>query len=122
MAYATDNNDKLAGNMSVQRINQPGSWVLGNAKQDRTSSNIQAGVMFPYASAVGAYRCQTDKSTVSSDRALPRTHSYTMNGDNGVAQEFQYSVTSNTTNDNGRNAIGIMACHALPKMPRTNRT
>src|SRR5436305_2694163 len=35
--YANDNDDRLAGNISVRRVNQPGSWVLGNAKQDRTS-------------------------------------------------------------------------------------
>jgi prepilin-type N-terminal cleavage/methylation domain-containing protein len=63
--YADDNNDKLAGNISVRRINQAGSWVLGNAKQDRTSSNIAAGVMFPYASTVGAFHCPADKATVA---------------------------------------------------------
>jgi prepilin-type processing-associated H-X9-DG protein len=104
MAYAHDNNDKLAGNISVRRINQPGSWVLGNAQEDRTSSNIQAGVMFLYAPAVGAYRCPADKSTVTGAGALLRTRSYTMNGwlnssqsDNGVAQGYQYSLTDFTS-------------------------
>ena len=44
--YADENDDKLAGNISVRRVNQPGSWVLGNAKQDQTSSNIQMALIF----------------------------------------------------------------------------
>src|SRR5215471_12066566 len=34
LIYAHDNDDKLAGNISAARINRPGSWVLGNARQD----------------------------------------------------------------------------------------
>jgi len=98
--YADENDDKLAGNTSLRRVNQPGSWVLGNAKQDRTSSNIEAGVMFRYAPAVGAYRCPADKSAVMGEKALPRKRSYTMNGwlntsqfDNGVGGGAHYSLT-----------------------------
>lgn len=41
--YAQDNDDRLAGSITVRRVNQPGSWVLGNTKQDRTGSNITSG-------------------------------------------------------------------------------
>src|SRR5436190_15374930 len=78
--YAANNDDRLAGSISVRRVNQPGSWVLGNARQDRTASNIMSGVMFQYASAVGAYRCPADRSTVASGDGPLRTRSYTMNG------------------------------------------
>jgi prepilin-type N-terminal cleavage/methylation domain-containing protein/prepilin-type processing-associated H-X9-DG protein len=78
--YADENDDKLAGNISLRRVNQPGSWVQGNAKQDRTASNIQVGVMFPYAPAVGVYRCPADRSAVNGDKSLRRARSYTMNG------------------------------------------
>ncbi len=78
--YADDNDDRLAGSISVGRVNQPGSWVLGNAKQDRTTSNIISGVMFRYVSAVGAYRCPRDRSTVTGETGLLRTRSYTLNG------------------------------------------
>ena len=78
--YAHDNDDRLAGSISVNRVNQPGSWVLGNARQDRTASNIIAGVMFRYASAVGAYHCPADRSTVSASQGVLRTRSYTLNG------------------------------------------
>lgn len=98
--YADDNNDQLAGNISVRRVNQPGSWVLGNARNDRTSSNLMAGVMFRYAPAIGAYRCPADRSTVTGEKSLLRTRSYTMNGwlntsqfDNGVGGDG-YSLTT----------------------------
>jgi len=78
--YAGDNDDHLAGSISVRRVDQPGSWVLGNAKQERTISNITSGVMFRYAPAVGAYRCPADRSTVTREQGLLRTRSYTLNG------------------------------------------
>jgi prepilin-type N-terminal cleavage/methylation domain-containing protein/prepilin-type processing-associated H-X9-DG protein len=78
--YAMNNDDRLAGSISVRRVNQPGSWVLGNAKQDRTISNIIMGVMFGYAPAVGAYRCPADRSTVVGADGLMHTRSYSMSG------------------------------------------
>lgn len=79
--YAGDNDDRLAGSISsALLVNQPGSWVLGNARQDRTASNIMAGVMFRYAPAVGAYRCPADRSTVTGAPGMVRTRSYTLNG------------------------------------------
>jgi len=78
--YAEENDDRLAGSISVNLVNQRGSWVLGNTKQDRTPSNIMAGVMFRYASAVGAYRCPADRSTVNGQKGQFRTRSYTLNG------------------------------------------
>ena len=82
--YAGDNDDRLAGSISVGAanqpyVNQPGSWVLGNAREDRTPGNIMAGVMFRYAPAVSAYRCPADRSTVNGDEGLLRTRSYTQN-------------------------------------------
>ncbi len=78
--YAHDNDDRLAGSIAVRLVNQPGSWVLGNTKQDRTASNIMAGVMFRYAPAVGAYRCPADRSSVTGEPGLLHTRSYTLNG------------------------------------------
>ena len=83
--YAGDNDDRLAGSISLASanapsVNQPGSWVLGNAREDWTASNIVAGVMFRYAPAVGAYRCPADTSTVTGQKGLLRKRSYTLNG------------------------------------------
>jgi prepilin-type processing-associated H-X9-DG protein/prepilin-type N-terminal cleavage/methylation domain-containing protein len=78
--YAGDNDDRLAGSISVRRINRTGSWVLGNAKQDGTAINIMSGVMFPYARAVAGYHCPADRSTVTGSAGLVRLRSYTENG------------------------------------------
>ena len=90
--YAADNEDRLGGSISVNRENQRGSWVLGNARQDRTSSNIMSGVIFRYNPAVGAYRCPADRSTVI--------------GDQGLLPRRRYESTVHTE---------VQALHAAPK-------
>jgi prepilin-type N-terminal cleavage/methylation domain-containing protein len=55
--YPCDNDDKLALNKSVNVQNAPGSWVLGNAQKDTTSTNIENGVIFPYSKTVAIYVC-----------------------------------------------------------------
>ena len=79
-AYANDNDDRLAGSISVGLVNQRGSWVLGNARQDRTASNIMSGVIFRYTPGVAVYHCPADRSTVTGQKGLWRTRSYTQNG------------------------------------------
>ena len=83
LMYAHDHDDALPLNISrnvggVQRA-MPGSWVVGNAKVDSTTTNIQAGSLFVYANAPGVYRCPADKSTVTGHPALLRTRSYSLN-------------------------------------------
>jgi prepilin-type N-terminal cleavage/methylation domain-containing protein/prepilin-type processing-associated H-X9-DG protein len=56
----------------------PGSWVVGNAQSDQTSSNIQSGVLFPYVHSVGVYHCPSDNSTVAGMPGLVRFRSYSM--------------------------------------------
>src|SRR5438132_9351316 len=52
LLYVDHNNDSLPPN--IQRriqwdlVNTNGSWVLGNAQLDTTTSNIEAGVIFPH--------------------------------------------------------------------------
>src|SRR6185503_11551897 len=41
--YADDNNDKTPPNKSVNMSNVNGSWVLGNAQTDRTTTNLEKG-------------------------------------------------------------------------------
>src|SRR5438105_11433232 len=59
--YPDDNNDKLAPNKSVNRQNVKGSWVMGNAQTDTTTTNITNGVLFPYTKSAAIYVCPTDK-------------------------------------------------------------
>jgi prepilin-type N-terminal cleavage/methylation domain-containing protein/prepilin-type processing-associated H-X9-DG protein len=55
----------------------PGSWVVGNAQTDTTTSNIQSGVLYPYIKSTAVYLCPADTSTVLGLPVLRRTRSYT---------------------------------------------
>lgn len=83
--YLGDNNDfmvqnKRTGN-SASYQGSVGSWILGNAKEDLTTSNIQAGVLFPYNKSVAIYPCPSDKSKATNLRTtVPRTRSYSLSG------------------------------------------
>jgi type II secretory pathway pseudopilin PulG len=81
--YAEDNNGVLPQNAGL-----PGSWVWGNAKLDTTTSNIQAGVIYPYST-----------STVTGSSQL-RFRSYAMcvwiRGDDGSAQPSLRSLSEFT--------------------------
>jgi prepilin-type N-terminal cleavage/methylation domain-containing protein/prepilin-type processing-associated H-X9-DG protein len=82
LMYVHDNNDSLPPNISrkiqLDQANVAGAWVLGNAKTDTNTANIEAGVLFKYMRSVQVYRCPSDRSTVRSQPALPRTRSYSV--------------------------------------------
>ena len=63
----------------------PGSWIVGNAQTDQTTSNIQSGVLFKYVLSEGTYRCPSDKSSVRGHPGIQTTRSYSLsfwlNGD-----------------------------------------
>jgi prepilin-type N-terminal cleavage/methylation domain-containing protein/prepilin-type processing-associated H-X9-DG protein len=66
LSYTHDNHDRLVPNKSrnmglIQRSVAP-SWVLGNAKWDRSRTNLQAGLLYAHAGAEAVYRCPSDKS------------------------------------------------------------
>jgi prepilin-type N-terminal cleavage/methylation domain-containing protein len=58
------------------------SWCAGNARMDTTTSNIQAGLLYPYDTSPGIYHCPSDMSTVQDANGIPqaqaRTRSYNM--------------------------------------------
>jgi prepilin-type N-terminal cleavage/methylation domain-containing protein/prepilin-type processing-associated H-X9-DG protein len=75
--YVQDNNDTMPlciVGTSGQSL--PGSWDVGNAQTDTTTSNLQTGTLFKYVPAAGAYRCPSDHSTVVGVPGLLRTRSY----------------------------------------------
>lgn len=76
--YTDDNNGWLPPNEASGEISLPGSWLEGDAKTDRTTTNIQKGVLFKYNSSVAIYRCPADKSKVTRFPNLLRTRSYAM--------------------------------------------
>jgi prepilin-type N-terminal cleavage/methylation domain-containing protein/prepilin-type processing-associated H-X9-DG protein len=84
MMYVGDNNDWMpptrtvwTGGVSLMSV-EP-SWALGNAKTDVSFTNLQHGVLFPYAGSVGIYRCPADKARVEGHPAVRRTRTYQLN-------------------------------------------
>src|SRR5262245_61478039 len=86
LMYAEDNNDSQVGPEfdlapipgDVQSYSN--SWVLGSARTDTNTDNIQAGAIYHYVGSPGVYHCPADKSTVSSNKALLRLRSYSKEG------------------------------------------
>jgi prepilin-type N-terminal cleavage/methylation domain-containing protein/prepilin-type processing-associated H-X9-DG protein len=83
--YTDDNDGRLVSNNSNPGLSgKLGSWVLGDAQSDVTSSNIERGVLFPYNRSTSIYHCPADKSTVTSQKGLLRSRSYSLNWYLGV--------------------------------------
>jgi prepilin-type processing-associated H-X9-DG protein/prepilin-type N-terminal cleavage/methylation domain-containing protein len=90
LMYPMDHHDLLVPNNSAVAV--PGSstsltaagvsWCLGSARKDTTTTNIENGLLFPYNTSVGIYRCPADQSTIEdgAGNLLPqlRTRSYNM--------------------------------------------
>ena len=81
--YVDDNHDALPPNIGggngPMYKEMPGSWIVGNAQTDTTTSNIQSGVLFKYVLSEGTYRCPSDKSTVRGHPGIQKTRSYSLN-------------------------------------------
>jgi len=85
LMYANDNNDlqppnKAGPDPSGGARNLVGSWVVGNAKMETNTANIESGVIFHHVGSAGVYRCPADKSKVPGPSGLLRTRSYTLDG------------------------------------------
>ena len=76
--YTDDHRGWLPPNEASGEISLPGSWIEGDAKTDRTTTNIQKGVLFPYNTSVAIYHCPADRSKVTRFPNLLRTRSYAM--------------------------------------------
>jgi prepilin-type N-terminal cleavage/methylation domain-containing protein/prepilin-type processing-associated H-X9-DG protein len=83
--YTDDHNGTMPLNSisknSPGAITLYGSWVLGNAQSDTTTTNIIRGTLYPYVKSCGVYRCPADKAIVRADQpplTRPRTRSYAM--------------------------------------------
>jgi prepilin-type N-terminal cleavage/methylation domain-containing protein/prepilin-type processing-associated H-X9-DG protein len=80
--YLLDNADLMPrndwdGNTGNNAGSPPGSWVVGNVRNDLTSVHIQAGLLWPYNPAIGIYHCPADRS-LASDNKTPRFRSYSL--------------------------------------------
>jgi prepilin-type processing-associated H-X9-DG protein/prepilin-type N-terminal cleavage/methylation domain-containing protein len=78
--YANDHEEWLPPDISDGGANIAGSWALGNAKQDVTSSNLAAGLLWEYSRSANVYRCPADRSTVTNHPTIQRKRSYAMDG------------------------------------------
>ncbi|HYE32019.1 MAG TPA: type II secretion system protein [Methylomirabilota bacterium] len=79
--YADDNDDRLALNEVTGATGEsasPDSWIVGNAREDRDTKNIENGALYKYNRSAKIYRCPTDRSTVLRFKNLLRTRSYAM--------------------------------------------
>jgi len=84
LSYAHDADDELAPNNYVYVITTPTgpalsgqSWCPGDVRQDTTITNLTNGVLWPYNTSEGIYRCPADKSTVPGT-AIPKTRSFNL--------------------------------------------
>lgn len=89
--YADDNNDSMPPNkygvssLTIGPASTSNSWLSGNARVDRNTTNIENGVLFPYIRSVEIYHCPADRSRVESSFGSRkwlsqfRTRSYSLN-------------------------------------------
>jgi prepilin-type N-terminal cleavage/methylation domain-containing protein/prepilin-type processing-associated H-X9-DG protein len=87
--YAHDCDDRLPLNnntvgISGNWVSTKDSWVVGNAQEDLTSTNIERGTLYPHNSSAALYHCPADKSSVTNHKNLLRTRSYALNWYLGV--------------------------------------
>jgi prepilin-type N-terminal cleavage/methylation domain-containing protein/prepilin-type processing-associated H-X9-DG protein len=85
--YGNDNGGTLCPNnwvfsMDMGALLTSSSWCLGDARTDTTTSNIQAGLLYPYDRSPGIYHCPSDMSTIVDGNGnplpQPRVRSYNM--------------------------------------------
>jgi len=80
--YVQENNETLPPNRSrkveFDQVSSTGSWVVGNAKIDTNTANIQAGVIYPYVGSAPVYRCPGDRAKLRDYPQIPRNRSYSM--------------------------------------------
>jgi prepilin-type N-terminal cleavage/methylation domain-containing protein/prepilin-type processing-associated H-X9-DG protein len=87
VAYAGDNEDRLALNGYANPDSGQKFWVLGDGHWNRSHFtnvdlllNERYALFAPYLQAAGVYKCPTDRSTVEIGGArYPKTRSYALN-------------------------------------------
>jgi prepilin-type N-terminal cleavage/methylation domain-containing protein/prepilin-type processing-associated H-X9-DG protein len=80
--YADDYADLMPPNQPAVDYQNPNSkgertnWVYGNARTDRSASNITSAVLFPYHRSIAIYHCLSDRSTIDGLPGQLRLRSY----------------------------------------------
>jgi prepilin-type N-terminal cleavage/methylation domain-containing protein/prepilin-type processing-associated H-X9-DG protein len=86
--YVSDSDDVLLPNNSIFNVPNPGTplssivWCPGYVRYDANTTNIENGLLFPYARSTAIYHCPADRSTIQTSDARKlnqlRTRSYSM--------------------------------------------
>ncbi|HTV40148.1 MAG TPA: prepilin-type N-terminal cleavage/methylation domain-containing protein [Candidatus Sulfotelmatobacter sp.] len=71
LMYVHDNNDYLPPNYVSGGNALTGSWVLGDAQTDYTTTNIQNGMLFQYNRQVKIYVCPANTYMINAPASLP---------------------------------------------------
>ena len=80
LSYADEHDGFMAPNIGGGDAGGlPGSWVLGNARTDVNTTNIQGGALCRYTPNPGVFKCPRDRFPVQGT-SLPRVRSYSMDG------------------------------------------
>ena len=113
--YADANGDRLPLNeVSDSNLVQRsiGGWVLGNAKLDTNTANIEAGVLFRHVGSTAVYRCPADKSLRTDGSAQPRFRSDALLGwlnSRGPAYGLDTEVSETKFGKTKMSAIGSIS-------------
>jgi prepilin-type processing-associated H-X9-DG protein len=78
--YTDDENERMPVSISDALINQPGSWVLGNAQISAAATNITSGTLYPYTGGTAVYHRPADRSAIKNSETTMRIRSYTLDG------------------------------------------
>ena len=76
--YAQDNNDTCVRITSRNGRDVTPSWILGNGQLDSSPTNIESGLLFTYAPALGTYLCPADKALTKGGTPAPQVRSYSI--------------------------------------------
>ena len=80
LMYTGDNNEQLICNWTDGEQSAPNAWVVGDAWKSSyvvQTNNIRNGLLFPYNTSLGIYKCPADKTHILGSQ-LPRLRSVSM--------------------------------------------
>jgi prepilin-type N-terminal cleavage/methylation domain-containing protein/prepilin-type processing-associated H-X9-DG protein len=93
--YVEDNDDFCPPNFVNSSVSTAGSWILGDAQVDITSSNVASGVLFRYNESPGIYVCPSDQARIrQGGESYRRTRSYSMSSHMGKRGQKAAKIAS----------------------------
>ena len=58
---------------------KPGSWIVGDAREDSDDYNLRRGSLFPYTQTTAIYKCPADRSMMTNSAgSFPKNRSYSI--------------------------------------------